>query len=354
MITIPLYRETFTDVPRLLADNGSVCATAFTYPTGVQAVKVENARGYFIILPFQGQQIWRAFFDGHELVMRTAFDEPVATQDYLKTYGGFLLHCGFSAMGCPAADDTHPLHGELPNHPYDSAALLVTDDAVTVTGSVRYKIAFTVDYTFTPSVTLRKDATVLEIDISAKNNRRAPMEYMYLSHINFRPYDGGELVCSAPYDPAHVKVHRKFPARMEPDAYRRLSDYMDAIAADPKVQAVFDSGTQDYDPEVCMTLLYDADAEGRGHTMQVLPDGYAHYVCHIVEKQPYVIRWLSRTGDEDACGMALPATSEHNGREQARRDGQLKVLAGGETFRTHLRVGLLTPSETSVVRALCK
>jgi len=275
----------------------------------------------------------------------------VTTRDYLRTYGGFLLHCGFLSMGCPAADDDHPQHGELPNVPYDSAELLVDCDSMTVTGSYREHISFVTDYTFTPSVTLKADATAMDIHVKAVNNRLTPMEYMYLTHINFRPYDGGELVYSAPYDSAHVKVHRKFPPRMPKEEFDRLNAYMDAIEKDPTVHHVFDPAKQIYNPEVCMTVMYEADAEGFGHTMEVLPDGYAFFESHRVEKQPYVIRWLSRTGTEDSCGMALPATAEHNGREQARRDGQLKVLDGGKAFETDLRVGLLNSAEVSALKA---
>lgn len=351
MVQIPIYPELFKREERILAKTEKMTATAFQYNTGVAAIRVENPRGYFIILPFQGQQIWRASFDGHDLWMKTTFDEPVTTREYLRTYGGFMLHCGFLSMGCPAADDDHPQHGELPNVPYDSAALIVGDDFMTVTGSYREHISFVTDYTFTPSVTLKADASAFDVHVDAVNNRKAPMEYMYLTHINFRPYDGGELVYSAPYDSAHVKVHRKFPARMPEAEYKRLSAYMDAIEKDPTVHHVFNPTVQDYDPEVCMTIMYEAGADGFGHTMEVLPDGYAFFESHRVEKQPYVIRWLSRTGNEDSCGMALPATAEHNGREQARRDGQLKVLEGGAHFETDLRIGLLTADEAKALRA---
>ena len=91
---------------------------------------------------------------------------------------------------------------------------------------------------------------MLEIDISAKNNRRAPMEYTYLSHIN-SSVRRRELVCSAPYDPAHVKYTASF-RRGWSRTHTEALDYMDAIAADPKVQAVIDTCVV---PEVCMTLL---------------------------------------------------------------------------------------------------
>ena len=261
-----------------------------------------------------------------------------------------MLHCGFTAMGCPAPEDTHPLHGELPNIPYDTAMLTVEDDSMTLSGSCRYRVGFTADYTFAPSVTLAADATVFDLEIAATNHRRAPMEYMYLCHVNFRPEDGGELVYSAPYDPAHVKVHYKFEGITDPDAYRRLRAYMDAIAADPCVHHVFDQTRECYDPEICMTVFYSPDAQGFAHTMQVLPDGWVYYIAHEVAPLPYVVRWLSRTGDEEACGMALPATAEHNGFIKARADGQVRTLGSGETYRAKMRVGLLAPEEATAMR----
>ena len=37
-----------------------------------------------VMLPFQGQQIWSAQFVGRELTMKSMFDEPRATPDYLE------------------------------------------------------------------------------------------------------------------------------------------------------------------------------------------------------------------------------------------------------------------------------
>ena len=92
-------------------------ANLFLYPSGVHAIRLVNSRGEIIILPFQGQQIWSAIFDERELSMRSMFSIPKPTRSYLENYGGFLLHCGATAMGVPGDNDTHPLHGELPNAP---------------------------------------------------------------------------------------------------------------------------------------------------------------------------------------------------------------------------------------------
>ena len=60
--------------------------------------------------------------------MRSIFEHPVDTQDFLHTYGGFFLHCGATAMGDPGPEDRHPVHGELPNAHYQRAQLLVGRD----------------------------------------------------------------------------------------------------------------------------------------------------------------------------------------------------------------------------------
>ena len=120
---IELYKDTFGDVERPLCEMGGISVSTFRYPSGIEALRVSNARGEIVILPFKGQQIWRAKFDGRELTMKSMFDEPVATTDYLKTYGGFLIHCGLTGLGAPGPNDDHPLHGELPNAPFQKAWL---------------------------------------------------------------------------------------------------------------------------------------------------------------------------------------------------------------------------------------
>jgi hypothetical protein len=100
-----------------LIEHDSLSASTYRFDSGVCALKLENDVGQLVLLPFQGQQIWDAVFDGRRLTMVSMFDEPRPTQTYLETYGGFLLHCGATAMGVPSGEDTHPLHGELPKDP---------------------------------------------------------------------------------------------------------------------------------------------------------------------------------------------------------------------------------------------
>ena len=52
MNKINLYKEFFIEKERTVFDNGNLKATLFKYSTGIEAVKVQNKRGYFILLPF--------------------------------------------------------------------------------------------------------------------------------------------------------------------------------------------------------------------------------------------------------------------------------------------------------------
>ena len=101
-IKINLNAIRFDDQPVIILEAGRMTVQAFRYSTGVEAVTVTTPRGEITVLPFKGQQVWRAAFDGRSLDMKSMFDEPQATTDYLSTYGAFLIHCGISAMGGPA------------------------------------------------------------------------------------------------------------------------------------------------------------------------------------------------------------------------------------------------------------
>jgi len=126
---VRLERPFFEAKERTFAEHGGLTVSLFRFDSGVEAVRVKNSRGQFTLLPFQGQQVWDARFDERVLTMKSMFTQPVPTREYLANYGGFVIHCGATAMGNPSKDDTHPLHGELPNAPYDSAFLALGTDA---------------------------------------------------------------------------------------------------------------------------------------------------------------------------------------------------------------------------------
>ncbi len=345
---IYLSPDEFSHGERVVCENGALCASTFTYSTGVQAVRIANECGHVVMLPFMGQMIWRMTFCDHDLVMRSNYDEPQPCQrDYTESYGCFMMHCGLTAMGNPSAEDDHLPHGELPVARYQQAYLLSGEDArgryIALCGVYTHKRAYEYNYAFSPEVRLYEGATTVDITVTVTNHKDLPLEYFYLCHLNYRPVDGARLVYTARHE--NIIAHREVPDGYPEPAASRTREYLDRIAQDMSIMDTVDSTTQSYAPEIVFTCHYDADAAGDAHTLQILPDGYACYVRHRPEELPFGIRWISRTADEDAMGMVLPATAEHKGYQYCKERGYERYLATGDSVTYHITTGILTPSE---------
>ena len=123
---IYLWRALFGEKPRILLENSDFTVTSFRYDSGVEGLKIANSRGHLIILPWMGQMIWDAQFDGHSLTMCNMFRQPKPATEVIETYGCFAFHSGLLANGCPSAEDTHLLHGEMACAAMDEAWRYVT------------------------------------------------------------------------------------------------------------------------------------------------------------------------------------------------------------------------------------
>jgi hypothetical protein len=332
-----------------ILSSGEFSASLFTYSTGVKAVRIKNAKGSFVVLPYMGQMIWRAEFLGYEMTMKTIFDEPIPAKNvFHETYGCFLMHCGLTAMGNPTAEDDHLPHGELPICKYDSAYIITGEDEVGryigISGVYTHKLCYTYDYEFSPMLKLYEGSTYIDITVNFTNNKDVPLEYYYLCHINHRPVNGARLCYTA--DRKKIKVNHEVP-----DGYFSKADadatnaYLNMLDENPAIMDKIGEPYQCYRPEIVFYAQYDADEFGNAYTMQVNPDGYSTFVIPRPEELPYGIRWISRTEDEDTMGMVLPATSEHLGRNYCRRNGQSKFLGKGETVKYHMVTGLLCSAD---------
>ena len=292
--------------------------------------------------------------DGREQTMKSMFAEPIATQNYLGTYGGFYLHCGATAIGVPSQIDTHPLHGELPNAPYQSAYLLAGTNSkgkyITIGGLYEHILAFNHHYLAEPRVTIYEDSGILDISMQITNLLKVPMELMYLGHLNFRPVDHSELVYSADYDPEHVEVNINVPAHMKTSVpIEVFKDFLHKLKENPVLHHHVDPDAL-FDPEVTMYIDYNADENGVAHSMQIHPDGYADYAAHYPAQLPRTIRWISRSPDQDAMGLVLPATSGNNGFIAEYAAGNFITLPPGETQSFDIKAGLLTPDEAAEMK----
>jgi hypothetical protein len=168
------------------------------------------------------------------------------------------------------------------------------------------------------------------------------MELMYLAHANFRPVDHGRLVYSAPCTPQHVRVRSSIPSHVRPaPGYR---EFLEELAAHPEQHNVLAPGLA-FDPEVVFFVDYLADAAGWAHSMQLHPDGSADFIRHRPSQLDHGVRWISRTPDQDALGIVLPATAEPEGYSAEKAKGHVKTLAGGAEWRCDMELGALTPIE---------
>ena len=346
--TLRLYESMFSPHDHRLVEAGEFSATSFEYPSGVCALRLRNGRGEVILLPFQGQQVWSAEFDGRQLTMKSMFDQPRQTTNYLENYGGLLLHCGFTAMGVPTEKDHHPLHGELPNAHYQHAYLEVGEDEtgpyIGLGGSYRHTVAFSYNYIAEPFVKIHAGETLIDLSIRFTNLKNSEMEYMYLAHINMLPVNGSTLVYSAIASPEHVRVRRTIPPHVRPKP--GYADFLDKLSLNP---ALHHHLTPDlfFDPEVVFFIDYLADSTGWAHSLQLHPDGSADYVAHRLDQLPIGVRWICRTADQDALGLVLPATAEPEGFTAEKEKGNVQLLGPNESIQMNFRFGSLTAAEAA-------
>ncbi|WP_238006983.1 DUF4432 family protein [Dactylosporangium sp. AC04546] len=314
-VTIELEPVAFGRAAQILVRHGDLSAATFRYGSGVCGLAIRHGSAELELLPFQGQQVWRARLGGRELTMRSMFDEPQPTLEYLGTYGALFIHCGALAMGNPGPGDHHPLHGELPNAPYRQPQLVAGSDAhgrfLTLTGTYEHATAFGNRYLATPRLTVREGSTRLTARMCVRNIGHRPMPLMYLAHVNFAPVDGAQLIDS-------LGIETIEPGRP-------------------------------VDPERVTTRHPTADANGWAHALQLHPDGGADFVRHRPEELDHALRWLVRDGDQDALGLALPATAEVEGVQRETEKGNVRQLSPGEEFTCTVEFGALDAADAATM-----
>ncbi len=351
-IKIHLRQEYFSEAEHELVSAGLLSASTLRYPSGVAGLRLHNELGELVLLPFQGQQIWSASFGGRNLTMKSMFSQPIPTRAYLETYGGFLVHCGATAMGVPAAGDTHALHGELPNAPYIDAWLTLGEDErgayMGLSGRYQYTVAFSHNYAAQPTTRLYADSSVFFMGMEIVNLKRTPMELMYMAHVNFRPVDNGRLVYSAHCTPEHVRVRRTIPSHVKPGP--GYVEYIEELAQHPERHNLLAPGLA-FDPEVVFFIDYETDVNGWAHSLQVHPEGGADYISHRPDQLPKGVRWISRTPDQDCFGLVLPSTAEPEGYTAEKKKGNLVILPGGETWKCEMWAGHMDVAAAQAMEA---
>ena len=343
-----LKKDFFSEKERRVIEVGDLVGTIWMYNTGVHAVRIENNRGYITLLPFKGQQVWDAVFDGRSLKMKAKFGKPRNGSSFINNYETFIMHCGATRMGTPTPEDTHPLHGELPYGNYEEAVMVVGEDDkgryMGLEGLFQYKAAFSFNYRARPLVKLYEDNAVIDVSMEIENISSYPMELMYMEHVNFRPVKHAKIVQSLDWTSECVQVRESIPQHVKPSLeYER---FIQRLKSQPEL-------TREMNPELDFTeeivfFLRDVlvDENGWAHFMQVHPDGSADYISYRPKEFDHATRWIIENEDLAALGLALPATADAEGYLMEKKKGNVKEIPPNSSRSFAIRTGYLNHKET--------
>ena len=344
---IPLSADGLTGAETLVLDAGTLSASLFRYPSGIAALRLSNARGSLIVLPWFGQMLWHVVFDGVDLTMRSFFDAPLPSDDIAGTYGCFAFHSGLLRNGVPGPGDDHAAHGEFPCASMRDAWLDLFDEngtlALRLTSERDHAVGFGPHYLAHPFVTLREHSALFDLALDVENRSGKPMELMYMAHVNFAFVPGGEIVQPVPYDPHHVAVRRAIPGHVvASDAYRAR---IETLAADPgRMRRLDETGA--YDPEQVFYLDHmPADADGRASLMLRRPDGDAFALRYAPAQFPHCVRWILDDPDQGVAAFALPSTCHPEGYLSERAKGHVRILPPHGHASFAITLGYLSATE---------
>jgi len=342
-MTIYLRQSFFSDKEKLLLETDDIKVSIFNYESGVEAVRICSISWEMIWLPFLGQQVWDFSVHGRSIKMDSPVHTPSRGLSYLENYGAMLLHCGISGMGNPSALDTHPLHGELPAAPFQSAWLAFDNDRLVLGGTYAYKNTYGICYDFSPQITLDCNKTWFSVKCTLANTRKRAIPYQYLAHINLLPEFNDRILSTAVLSPKNVQI-RKNP----PEHGGGISEYESFYNASSKhpedLNSIKDSHI--YDPELVLWFKEDRPiSDGLCYSVLQKNDNGAPFVSYDPKNLDHATRWISINPDFRAAGILLPATSETEGFVREKAKGNIKYLNQGELVDFIYNTGMMNGSE---------
>lgn len=345
-VTLPLTQSHFGDARTVIAQTPDFTVTGWRTALGVAVLGVDTPRGRVEMLPFLGQMLWDAVFDGVRLTMESAFPEPRPAQVIVETYGCLAYHSGLLRNGCPGPEDDHPLHGEMACAAMESARLEIGADGagpfLRLAGHVDHIRGFGPHYRAEPSITLRR-GTLVEMAMAVENRSALPMELMYMCHANFAFVEGGRIHQAAPFTPDRTRVRRAIPAHVAPTPEYR--DFLDRLARDPGESAVLDRPAL-WDPEqVFYVARPGTDDAGESHALLERPEGDGFVMSWRPDQFGHLARWILAGADAQVAAFALPATCEPEGYLAERAKGNIRILAPGADAQFTTRFGYVTRPE---------
>lgn len=337
MYRIPLHASLFTSDNKTLLQSEAFTITASCYPDNIATLTLKNTRGHIELLPFMGQMIWDAEFDGTSLCMDNMFDKPQRAEEIVGTYGCFAFHSGLLSNGCPTPEDTHPLHGEFPCASMDSAWLEVSEDRIRVISEYEYVQGFGYHYRALPSITLRADKPRFDIAMDVTNlSNYQPMPLLYMCHMNYAYVENGIMSQNLPDEV--LQLRRTIPAHVHPTP--KWQAFNDDILAGNVNANVLDK-PECYDPEI----VYFADNLAKYATdlcfeLKNPQTGVTFSTEFSSHDFPHATRWILNNPDQKVAAFILPATARPEGYLAAETANTLQWLGAGESKQFHVNTGI--------------
>lgn len=331
-----LSHAMFNPASFTLYQDADFTVKTFTYPSGVEALKLTNHRGYLTVLPFYGLMIWDAVFDGINLKEKDGFTYPRFGKQITDTYGAFEFNSGLLASGNPSPEDDHVQHGEFATARMDHAALLIEDGQLTVQSDYEYIKGFGDHYLATPAVTMVADSGLFDLDMHVKNlSHAAPMPLQYMCHLCYAYVPGATMTANVPDEAFQLRT--SVPAHVHPTP--EWTAFTDELQASGKLIDKLDDASH-YDPEI---VFFSDDLSKYTDTAEFrveLGDGHTFLTKYPTADLPIVTRWILYNGDQQVNAFALPGTSTPEGRLAAKQAGTLIMLPPQAEKHFHVQTGL--------------
>jgi hypothetical protein len=234
----------------------------------------------------------------------------------------------------------------------DRASIVCGEDTqgpyVAVAGEWEYVMGFGSHYLASPRLVLRPGATLFDLEMTVKNLSSAPMDLMYICHVNYALVRGGEIFQGADFSPEETCVRKSIPGHVTatPAYLKRLDEF----ASHPEKSARLDDVEQ-YDPEqVFFIRNLKADTQGMTHMMVRRPERDGFYLSWSLKEMPRTVRWILCNSDQEVGAFALPGSCEPEGYLAEKRKGNVRRLGGGKTARFKVELGYLDPQRADAVQ----
>ncbi len=318
---------------------------------GVDLVQIDNGHLTVVIVPTRGMAVLEAYTEEVSLgwnspvreIVHPAYvnEESEGGLGWLEGFNELVTRCGLAFNGAPGTDVVTdntgaeqevslPLHGTIANSPAARLSVSVRLRApyeLSVTGEVWDTRLFGSCHYLSSTVSTTPGSAEFSIRDVVQNLAGTPSELELLYHCNFgRPLLGQGARVEAPVD---FVCPRDARAREGIDAWETYGPPEASFA------------------EQCYYLRNHADEDGRTVAALVDAEGaLAAAVRYSVAELPALTVWKNTAAEPDGYVTGLePGTDYPNSRRFERSKGRVVELEPEESYRTHLRFGLVEGAE---------